>query len=392
MLNFAGCIVVGSMPHPTDKTKSWTGCRDAIQYMLTRIQEGLLIDDRGIQGGDVATVGAPDVADRISRDLVQPSRYLRTKSPLDKFRIGPDNPCRYVGIAGFSNHRKSTVLFTLAYLAACQGFKVLFVPRECTLEQAERKFIWLHAYRMKVADRLPVLIDSYDSDNLTQEHVDLVRWLGEDMKAKGILIDVRMCSDWAAVNSSVNAYVDEPYDVLAVDYIAHLDTPGAKVQKDAIIDVYRAAQDLSTSYAGGRGICVLSPMQISKTEQDKVAAGESHVSEWGVYEAGRIGVVEYHTDAPRGMDGLITVWSGPEFQPDGLIKVTCIKTRGKWFPPFFLKVDDHTQSVRFFPDDEAYALIATRTGAALDKKEPRDEGRRLVDSEEYAAMLEAINV
>jgi hypothetical protein len=46
-----------------------------------------------------------------------------------------------------------------------------------------------------------------------------------------------------------------------------------------------------------------------------------------VYEGGRTGVVEFHTDTPRGINGLITVWSGPEFQKDGLIKVSCIKTR-----------------------------------------------------------------
>lgn len=378
-------ISIGSWKDERKKpAKVWQGTKEAIQYVQAEFLKGILIDDRGIDGGDLVDVGVPEVADRIHKDIEGVTKYLRSNSPLDLFRIGPDNAMRYIGIAGYSNHRKSTVLFTLAYLAACQGYRVMFVPRECTVEQAERKFVWLHAHRKGVADRLPSLLESYESAKLLPEHEDLVRWLGEDMKSCGIHIEIRACNDWAAVKSSVDAHVDAPYDVLCVDYIAHLDTPGERDQREGIRNVYRMAQDLSLSYEGGRGLCVLTPMQISKTEEDKVAAGEGLPCDWGNYEGGRIGVVEYHTDAPRGMDGLITMWSGTEFQEDGLIKVCCIKTRGQWFKPFYMRVEPRTQFVKFCSDREATDLLTKHNGLPATKQEqPKEVSAEMTAMEEY---------
>jgi hypothetical protein len=94
------------------------------------------------------------------------------------------------------------------------------------------------------------------------------------LNAKGVRIEVRACNDWPSIQSSVNAHVDDSFDVLAADYIAHLDTSGEKDQREGIRNVYRMAQDMSLSYKGGRGLCVLTAMQIIKTEADEADAGE----------------------------------------------------------------------------------------------------------------------
>lgn len=376
-LQIASDIALGSVPM-NDKAKTvFTGPRDAMKYLHQRFHEGVLIDDVRAQGGDVATVGVGEVVRQVARAAEGYRNAIPTYTPIDDaMTLGPTETIKYVGIAGFSNQRKSTWLFTLAYQAAERGYRVLFIPRECTIAEADRRFIWLHAARIGRSHELPALVDALNPRYADPKHIDVIREVADDMQRSGVRIETRDCRDWASIRSAVQSHIDDPYAVLAVDYIAHLDTPGERNQKEGIVNVYRLAQELSISYEGGRGLVVMTPVQVGKTSE-KVVASPEHLLDRGVYRLGDLGVIDYHTDEGRGMDALLGIWSGEGIRQAGLARVSCIKSRQMTFEPFYLEVDHASQLMTHVSNEEAarilgqhYAKGSNRRSRAEDKPGP----------------------
>jgi hypothetical protein len=147
---------------------------------------------------------------------------------------------------------------------------------------------------------------------------------------------------------------------LYVDYLAHLDCPGHRDQREGIRDVYRMAQALSQNYERGRGLVVVTPVQANKAAEKTAAEPEAPL-EKGIYREGDIGAIEYHTDAGRGMDALIGVWSGPGFREHGLVRISCIKSRQMFFAPFFMKVDEASQMMDYMSDHRAADAFSGRS-------------------------------
>ena len=354
-LDIAGLITVGSVPM-NDKAKTvFTGPRDAMKYLHEEFHKGIMIDHAPAIGGDLVEQGLDAVALRLDKALLGGANVIPTLTPIDEsLRIGPDNTIRYIGILGFTNQRKSTLLFSLAYTAASSGYRVLFVPRECSVEDAWMRFIWLHAHAVGLADELPPLANALDQDALRREHVALVQSLRQSMIDAGIRIDVRHARDWASVAALADQHIDDPYDLLAIDYIAHLDTPGARNHKDGIIDVFRQAQGLSQDYNGGRGLVVMTPVQANKKGEEAVRENTAPL-ENGIYTD--VGAIDYYTDAGRDFDALIGVWSGEGIREHRLARISCVKSRQKFFEPFFMRVDERSQTMEAISDSRAAHII-----------------------------------
>lgn len=357
VLSLATDITVGAVPM-NDKAKSiYTGPRDAMKYLHQSFQEGILLDDTKSQGGDTATEGIKSVARRIAQAAEGYGNVISTLTPIDAaMAIGPEASIKYVGIVGFSNQRKSTLLFTLAYQAAERGYKVLFIPRECSVVDAWMRFVWLHAEHIGRIRDLPRLSDATNPRKLTRQHAKIIAEIGTSMEAAGIRIDVRDCGDWGSISGSVNAHVDDPYDLLCVDYIAHLDVPGERDQREGIRGVYRKAQALSLDYERGRGLVVMTPVQANKSAE-KVAAEPEPPLEKGVYRRGDIGAIEWHTGAGQDMDAVIGIWSAQDFAAHGLARISCIKSRQLFFEPFFMRVDEASQKMTYITDGEAQDIL-----------------------------------
>jgi hypothetical protein len=380
-LDIATQIALGSVPNLRLNSKSkdlvtLTGPRDAIRFLFSRFQEGVLLDSTKRVGGDTATEGAVAVSGLIENAALGRHKGILTGTPLDEaLSIGPRAGIKFIGIMGFSGQRKSTLLFTLAYLAALQKHRVLFVPRECSVEEAWVRVYWLHADYIKrlepqspLAKRvreLPPLAKVRDDRYAKRKHAAIIAELAEDMKRRGIRIEVESLSTFAEVKQCAEAHVNDPYDVLCVDYLGHLDTPGQKDRIEGQKMVFRAAQMLSQDYEDRRGLVVITPVQANKTAQRDAAAPEAPLDK-GIYPAD-IGQIEYLTDAGRDMDAIIGIWSGEGFHEHGLARISCVKTRQQDFRPFFMSIDKGSQMMSYISDDGAATRLSGQVVAAQER-------------------------
>ena len=221
---------------------------------------------------------------------------------------------------GFTNQRKSTLLFTFAYRAAQAGYKVLLVPRECSVDDAYLKLVWLHAAATGRAAELPALADALDSRHAREKHAEVIRQLGEDMRANDINVRIEALSDMGSIKAAVEAHVDNPYDLLAIDYIGHLDTPGHRDEKEGMKAAFRAAGMLQ-DYNDGRGLVVgIDAIQANKKAADAAGAPDA-VFDRGIYTAGYVGAINEYTFAGHDLDALIGVWSGDGLREHRLARI-----------------------------------------------------------------------
>lgn len=360
-LETAGRIVVGSEKvHYRGKDIPYTGPSDALKYVQQRIQDGLLFVQRPTPGGDTAVEGAASLLSRY--DLACEGRHDQIETglpPLDEaLSIGhaQGNRIKFVGIAGFTGHGKSTLLFSLVYRAALQGNRVLLVPRECSVEQAWDHLIYLHAHQIGLAAKLPPLKHLLRPRYARAECRAVLNEVVADFQRRGLRIDVRADRTWAEVEASVQAHINDPYDILAVDYLAHLQLPPdtrSGYETSSLLEYFRRAQALSQDYEDGRGLVIITPMQTNKSSATK--AGEGDLLAKGAYHD--VGCLEQLTGAGRDMDALIGIWSTDEHRECGLAKISCIKSRDNVFRPFYLKLDKHSQAMTHVPDSEAIRML-----------------------------------
>lgn len=377
-LTFASHIVNGSMQDAKDKTKFWTGPADALKYLSMEMQAGLLLDHREVVGGDTATAGVDSLLERFDSALAGRTGQIMTGfQPLDDaLSIGHTQGCQIKELlmAGFSGHGKSTFLFNAIYNAAAQGFRVLLVPRECSVEQAWDRFVYLHAAATGRARELPRMKKFLRPGFAKPQHRAVFQAIKADMIASGIRIDVLGLNTWDEVERAVEAHVQDPYDILAVDYLAHLQPPAGTRTQDthtAILDTFRKAQALTQNYEKNRGLVVMSPMQTNKTAAD--AAGQGLPYDKGVYTG--IGCLEQYTGAGRDADALIGIWSDDWYKSKGLSKVCCIKSRDDVFEPFFIRLDPHTEAMHFVRNAEAITLLGVPPTGLPDDNESNERTR-----------------
>jgi hypothetical protein len=300
-------------------------------------------------------------------------------------RIGPDNPIKFIGLLGFSNHRKSTLLFTFAFNAAMAGHKVMVVPRECSVEDVWMRFCWLYAAQKGLADQLPDIDKALDNNYARREHRDLIRSLKQQMTEDGFNVDVVSTGEWQTIRGRLENYVDRPYDMLCVDYMAHLNTPGVSGshQRDAIVGIFHDAQALSQDYNEGRGLAVVTPLQANKAGEAEVRKPDA-VLERGIYRD--LGAVDWYTDAGRDMDAVIGIWSGDGLQEHNLAVISCVKSRSRFFRPFYMCIDPKTQMMSEVSDRQAGHIVAGGQIAApsVEHKEQQQLSDFITSMEEVA--------
>lgn len=189
-----------------------------------------------------------------------------------------------------------------------------------------------------------------EPNSVTQEQRQAIKFVLDDLRSGSTIpgcIDVYNASTGDEITEYLVRTDDERrWDCLAVDYIGHLDVTGRT--SDALEEkkkIFRAAQTLALDWRDGRGLFVISPMQANKTSVEK--AGEREGKEYGSF-SGNYGAVEYFTSAAQDAHLLIGVFQSPEFRKEGVVKISCMKSRGAYFDPFFVKIDPVNRHARTY--------------------------------------------
>jgi hypothetical protein len=365
------------------KGPAMAGPSDAINYLIDEVREKRLT--AGVNLGRTGPQGelsehADDIEQALFARLESPftGRIMTGFQPIDsKLSIGPGESIRFVGIVGGSNQGKSALLLPWVYTMAKQGKNVCLVPREYSVADAWARLVWIHASHFPQIQLPSMNTWMLEPHRVTNQQKEWVRELIDDLRNKRTIkgcIDVVSCSTFEEIVEHLEK-TDEMrnWDCLAVDYIGHLDVKGRAGEAiDEKKRVFRAAQNLALDWRGGRGLLVVTPMQANKTSVEK--ASEKEGREYGSFE-GNLGAVEYFTSAAQDADLLISVFQGTDFRKEGIIKVTCMKSRGAYFEPFLIKVDEVTRHARLHASgDAAFVEQARIVGGEAPPSSSRKSG------------------
>jgi len=258
---------------------------------------------------------------------------------------------KFLGILGFSNEGKSLLMRTIAYNAAIQGQKVLYVTLEG--EDAAKcmvKFSFLHGSYFElegeclIHDRCAFTMPAFEDYEMKQvteqdhDHVNLVLNTLDQLPLH--VYDRKTLGDWDAIEAKVE---QEKFDVVCIDYVGILDMPNVKPKdRDFAIEVL---YDRAQSLCGRLGVVVVTPLQ-SNREGKKQAENKEKIDR--IYNMTH---VAKHSRAYQNMDLLLAVYSTPEMKQVGEIKIEILKVRdGKYPDDFFADVNVSTKHVTQLPN------------------------------------------
>jgi hypothetical protein len=339
-------IVAGSVENPKDKNRPWSGVADAKRYIRERMLEDIY-DAGSVEGDfrDNLSLVEKDLFDRLE-DPDEKRCFTGFPGIDDTQLIGPSQELRTVGIAGFTNQGKSMFMMTMIYNMMRAGKRILLIPLEFPPMEAWKRIAWLHLhYQNKI--NLPAL-DYWESHpkEVTPQHQENLKLLIEELKSGKTLpgkLDAYHASTWPEIVELVNGSA-LPYDVLAVDYIGRLNYEGND-RREAISKIFHHAQGLTQTYKDGKGIVVMTPLQVNKAGFQKAAAWAPDAAEYGVYDGTD---VDTFTDAVRDLDLIINVfYHGETLKATATSKISEMKSRRSvHFEPFYVKADRRTRYMR----------------------------------------------
>jgi hypothetical protein len=296
-----------------------------------------------------AELGADALIDGL-KDSIRDRSYTGFRHIDEAVAIGPGQPIKFVGILAFTNHCKSTVMRSMAYNMARSGKRILFIAREDSALNTWTQLSFLHSYARPDIAIPDINVWRNQPQKITPEQQDNLRLLVDDLQygqsVPGEIV-VTTHATWSQIAQELEVGLNgKHFDVLMIDYLAHLDTgmSGPKMH-DEYKRLFKAAQKLAIDYKGGRGLVVVTPLQSNKTGM--AAADQAEGNDWGIYTD--LGAVEQYTDAARDMDLVIGVWHKDLLKTHGMIKVSCMKSRENFFQPHFLTIDRRTRMVMDLP-------------------------------------------
>jgi hypothetical protein len=329
-----------------------TGPTTAQVYLADRRSKRMDNNRRGLSGDFVENL------DEVSRGL----DAYQGEGNADKFRIktgfknvddrvliGPKHQ-RWIGILGYLNHGKSGFLMSMLYNMARDGANVVFIPREFSVDDSYERFLWMHA---NIFPEHPMVgLDEWKRGGGTAgvEHWRTKQTMIDHLKNGGLKgsIDVQNIATWEEIEEYIRMRsYKKPVDVLAIDYIGHLEVHPGRGDNDieARKRVFRKAQMLTQNgiFNDGKGMVVITPLQANKKYYEEAATREG--DKYGTYSSAA--AVDWYTQAAQDMDLLMSVFSEGEIKEAGQMILHCLKSRGKYFPDHRIEV--HKES-RYMSD------------------------------------------
>ena len=329
-----------------DKKTKLLGPRDAINYLMKKVQEGILVDDKPAEGGVLAGMLAKvasgyDIAASLRRanKLFIPTGVNAFDSHLGGLRYKEVN-----GILGFVGQRKSGLARTIAFNAAKNGFRVLHIPLESDV--AEERMIYSVIFAQESGLCGPG--STISKSNVERGHLSDADRRGffasiekfEQQVAGNIIIRSPQAATWSDVKSIIEQETfDKAIDLVVLDYLTLLGTPGTRdevADKTAIIqDVKRLAMTAND----GRGLCILTPVQGNRQGFTEAA------NNGGVWESHRI---FKYSELEKSLDNVFYVFMNEAMASANQIVVGSCKTRrDKHVPSSLVRV--HPASGMFDP-------------------------------------------
>lgn len=388
------------------KFKDPSGTKDAKAMMLKALMDDVYTETE-IESGWLHE-HIDSVADSLDKRLVGESTATRMKTLMphvDKACIiGPQN-LSFVGIAGMSGDGKTTVLNTIVYNWLKQGFNGLYISFEHAPLEIWEFMAFLHASHEDYEDcgiELPSLSD-WDlarddesgiviSPEVRAHMARILREMKTNVNLPGHL-DVQASvniNSFEAFVSYLEAFADQGnYQFAVIDYLARFASVGdSRFRDQETKDTIHKTQILTRNYHNGRGLVVVTPMQVNReankaakkaaSEKENDAKGEGSSANKSVSTFYDLNAIANFSEYQHDMDYIFSVYSDETMKWKFELYMETLKVRKGKRPPMALMEilagsgrvvqklgsdsnSDNTPKERFMADDETSHTGATPT-------------------------------
>lgn len=297
--------------------KQWT--KDLQKYMS---RAGFLDENTEHIRAEIELMKIADDSDRIYTGFTHIDDCLVISKKLRPF----------IGIMGFANDGKTTVLNTMLYNMAMKGKTVALFSKEHDPNECWMSFAFLHSHNYRNEFTLPSLT-AFQKRQVEPEDWEHLDRIVEDIKTRKNIpgrIEVQRLTDWDTLTSHLKADHERAhYDVCAVDYLSRIDMPWGRPQfrnQDMATQI-GMAQALTRDFNGGEGLVFITPIQINRsgyTQSKKKKEGEKKHD---------LTSVQQHSEFYQDMDFILSIFRDDTMKLGDTLLMEIQKVRGAAFPP-----------------------------------------------------------
>jgi hypothetical protein len=275
----------------------------------------------------------------------------------------------FIGIMGFANDGKTTVLLTMLYNMAVRGKSVVLFSKEHRPSELALCFAFIHSQNDLYRDQKNDLPSQreFEQGNVTVEDGEFLKGIWRDMQArKNFLgrIEIQPLTDWDTLTEHLKTnHKRNHYDVCGVDYLTRLDIPGGnpRFRDNDIKNYIGAAQRFTRDFDEGRGLVLITPIQINRSGYSAAKKKKEGEKKHDMTSVSQFS--EFYQD----MDVLISLFSDEEMRLKRHILLETQKVRKSGVRPFAtLGIDPRSEKVV----DQSLMGFDTETQRWLDNKTP----------------------
>jgi hypothetical protein len=321
-LSQANAIALGSWQPKDKREKQLSGPRDAINFFIEKVQSGILVGQEQMVGGVLAKTadGLPGRYEAAEADRKANKLFIKTGIEWIDAQLGGLRRKEMSGILGYTGQRKSMVARSIAYNAAAAGHFVLHIPFESSYEEEELFYASFHSLAVDKATKISP--KAVTRGQLTQkQNEDYCKRIVPRFKvevAPNIAVYKPAFRTWAEVRSIIERVnFQRKLDLVIVDYLTLLSTPGAKDDiADKTLTVQEAKQlcmDLNEE-----GVALVSPIQGNRAGWEEAAANDGNWELTGIFK---------YSEVEKSLDNCFSVWFNDDLGKSGEIKMGAPKSR-----------------------------------------------------------------
>ncbi len=292
----------------------------------------------------------------------QQNRIFLGLPQIDRcIQIGRGFRHNLIGIMGYSNHGKSTLLQTIALNIAMTGKSVLYLgleqhPLKDSTAQFMAAFAALLRMRGKVTSDIGG-VEKWREGKPPAGGEATLRRITTLASESGMRLYAERVWAWDnLVNLLDSTDAKRNYDALIIDYpermqLSAAGTSGTRYRDstEESKEIFRRIDRLCRNFGGGRGLTIFEAMQVNREGAEEVAKQDGEKR--GYYH--NMSALKQFSGAAQDMDLLIGAWRDTENETtnsEGLdeanrLQLACVKQRGKPFPDHEVTIDPASRLV-----------------------------------------------
>jgi DnaB-like helicase C terminal domain len=325
-------IAQGEQPASDWKEAPKKGVKDAIQYLDKELHSAAFNLGVDINGGPIRDLASEVVG--LYRQNVQARKSntltIKTGIPLIDDVIGGYDRKTLNLILGTVGQRKSAVARTIAYYAAVNGFRVLFLCLEWPWQEEVQIFAMMHAHSDQFLGTESFSIENFRNGMLAEDEVqflesDIVVGFRQRLNTKLVIRGIPDRS-WPNVRSVIQAEnAIEKLDMVVIDYITLLDPmpPGSGAPRggnttDAMNQIIREIKHMALFFDDGRGLVFVSPVQGNRNGYEAAVANQGAWEATAIYQ---------YSELEKSADTVLYTFMPDDLKADNKMRIGFCKTR-----------------------------------------------------------------